>query len=244
MHFWSDLGKIKFSPNWSDQMTWLMSQIITRHRDISNKISWAQFGAEEDLQKLTQIVLCIFPASFCTFWPVFGDWAFDKENEHQFENFKMFWKVDSIIFPTSYPMFNLDIKKEVKSWIEVVLHIQEVVLRVWARRCASRLGAAHLEISAVKNYTVLHIKLWHYAFLFGTVPWVAKTKKSLNFIKLPKNPLISQTSKCTPSTSSSKLQSKCLKEFTMPNVKPYFLPQWNSRNPNPLYFFHHVSLKP
>jgi hypothetical protein len=39
LHFWSDLGKINFSPSWSVQMTFLMSQMITRQKYISNELS-------------------------------------------------------------------------------------------------------------------------------------------------------------------------------------------------------------
>jgi len=39
LHFWSDFGKITISPRLSDQMTFLMHPIITRHRDLSNELS-------------------------------------------------------------------------------------------------------------------------------------------------------------------------------------------------------------
>ena len=39
LHFWSDLGKIKLSPSWSEHMIFLMHPMITRHRDISNDLS-------------------------------------------------------------------------------------------------------------------------------------------------------------------------------------------------------------
>lgn len=42
----------------------------------------------------------------------------------------MLWKVDSTIFPTSYPVPNLDTGKVVKSCLEVALRVQEVALRV------------------------------------------------------------------------------------------------------------------
>jgi len=38
MHLWSNLGKINFSPRWNDQMTCLMSQLISRHKNISNEL--------------------------------------------------------------------------------------------------------------------------------------------------------------------------------------------------------------
>ena len=81
MHLWSDLGKIIFSPRWNDRMTCLMNQMITRHKYISNELSWAQLGVEEDLQMLTATSLWILATSFYTFWPVLGDWTFDRENK-------------------------------------------------------------------------------------------------------------------------------------------------------------------
>ena len=118
MHLWSDLGKIKIYPILVGQMTFLMSQMITRHKYISNEISWAQFGVEEDLQKLTATALCLEAASFCSFWPVLGDLIFDRENELKIEKFQLGWKVDSIIFPKSYPMPNLDTRKVSKSLLQ------------------------------------------------------------------------------------------------------------------------------
>lgn len=118
MHFWSDLGKINIYPSWDDQMTCLMSQMITRHREISNELSWSQFGVEEDLLKLTETTLYILATSFFTFWLVLGDWAFDRKNELQIEKFKMFWKLYSIIFPTRYPAPNLDTGKASKSGLQ------------------------------------------------------------------------------------------------------------------------------
>ena len=41
MHLWSDLGKIKLSPSMVGQMTCMMSQMITRQKDLSNELSWA-----------------------------------------------------------------------------------------------------------------------------------------------------------------------------------------------------------
>ena len=85
MHLWSDLGKIKFSTISVGQMTFLMSQMVTRHKYISNEISWAQFGVEEGIQKLTVTTLFFEEASLSTFWPVLGDLNFDRENELQIE---------------------------------------------------------------------------------------------------------------------------------------------------------------
>ena len=85
MHLWSDLGKITISPSLVVQMTFLMSQMIIRHKYISNELPWAQFGVEEDVQKLTATALCLEAASFGTFWPVLGDLIFDNENELQIQ---------------------------------------------------------------------------------------------------------------------------------------------------------------
>ena len=115
MHLWSDLGKIKISPSLVGQITFFMIQMITRYKDLSNELSWAQFGVEEDLQKLTATALCLEATSFFTFWPVLGDLIFDKENELQIEILQLCWKLDSIIFPTSYPAPNLDTRKVSKS---------------------------------------------------------------------------------------------------------------------------------
>ena len=57
MHLWSDLDKIKFYPILVGQMNFLMSQMITRNKYFSNELSWAQFGFEEDFQKLTTTTL-------------------------------------------------------------------------------------------------------------------------------------------------------------------------------------------
>ena len=115
MHLWSDLGKIKLSPRLVGKMTFLMSQMIARHKYISNALSWAQFVVEEDLQKLTAIALCLEAASFCTFWLVLGDLIFDRVNELQIEKLCLGWKLDSILFPTSYLVPHLDTGKAFKS---------------------------------------------------------------------------------------------------------------------------------
>jgi len=39
LHLWSDIGKIKISPILVGQMTSWMSQMIVRHKDISNELS-------------------------------------------------------------------------------------------------------------------------------------------------------------------------------------------------------------
>jgi len=67
MHLCRDLGKIKLPPSLVGQMTFLMSQMITRHKYISNEISRAQFGVEENLQNLTATALFLEAASFGTF---------------------------------------------------------------------------------------------------------------------------------------------------------------------------------
>lgn len=103
-----------------------MSQTITKSRDSSNEPSWGQFGVEEDLQKWNATTLFILAASFCIFWPVLRDWAFDRANELQMEKFKMFWKVDSTIFPTHYPMPNVDTNKAAKRDLKVVLCVSSL----------------------------------------------------------------------------------------------------------------------
>ena len=85
MHLWSDLGKIKFSPSLVGQMTCLMIKMITRHKYISNELSWAQFLVEQDIQNLIATALCLEAASIGTFWLVLGDLIFDRENELQTE---------------------------------------------------------------------------------------------------------------------------------------------------------------
>lgn len=68
LHFWSDFGKTIFSSSWSSlQMTFLMSQMITRQKYISNELSCTQFGIEEDLQEFSAREHFIFAPSFCTF---------------------------------------------------------------------------------------------------------------------------------------------------------------------------------
>jgi len=118
MHLWSDLGKIKLSPRSVGQMTCLMIQMITRHKELSNELSWAQFGVEEGIKKLTLTELCLEAASLGTFWPVLGDLIFDRANELQIEKFYLGWKEDSKIFPKKYPTPNLDTEKASKSHLE------------------------------------------------------------------------------------------------------------------------------
>ena len=117
-HLWSDLGKIKFSPISVVQMIFLMGKMITRHKYISNELSWAQFGVEEVIQKLTATTLFLEAASFVTFWPVLGDLIFDRENELQIEKFKLGWKLDSNTFPTSYPTPDSNTGKASKSLLQ------------------------------------------------------------------------------------------------------------------------------
>ena len=136
-HLWSDLGKIKFSPSLVGQMTYLMSQMITRHKEFSNELSWAQFGFEEGIQKLTETALFLEAASFGTFWPVLGTLIFDSANEFQIEKFQLGWKVDSNIFPTSYPVPNLDTRKAFKKHLKVALRISLGTLRI-------RMDALHI----------------------------------------------------------------------------------------------------
>jgi len=81
MHLCSDLGKVKLSPSLVGQMTFLMSQMITRHKYLSIELSLDQFGVEEGIQQLTETVLCLEATSFGTFWTFLGDLIFDKENE-------------------------------------------------------------------------------------------------------------------------------------------------------------------
>ena len=102
-HLWSDLGKIKFSPSLVGKMTCLMGKMIIRHKDLFNELSWDQFGVEEGIQKLTATALFLEAASLGTFWPALGDLIFDRSNQLQIEKFHLGWKVDSNIFPTSYP---------------------------------------------------------------------------------------------------------------------------------------------
>jgi len=64
-----------------------MSQMIARHKEISNELSWAQFVVEEGIQKLTVTTLCLEAASLGTFWLVLGDLIFDRANELQIEKF-------------------------------------------------------------------------------------------------------------------------------------------------------------
>ena len=102
LHFWSDLGKIKFSHSWSVQMTCLMIQMITIIEDIFNKLSWAQFGVEEGLQNFPALALCISAPSFRNFWPILEESSFDRSNQLQSEQKWYIWNVDRIIFPKRY----------------------------------------------------------------------------------------------------------------------------------------------
>ena len=119
MHLWSYLGKLNFSPSLVGQMIFLMTKMITRHKYLSNELSWAQFGVEEGIQKLTATTLFLEAASLGTFWPVLGDLIFDRENELQIKKFQLGWKVDSNTFPTSYPAPNSDTRKASKSLLQV-----------------------------------------------------------------------------------------------------------------------------
>ena len=47
-----------------------------------------------------------------------GDLTFDKENDLKIGKFKMFWKVDSIRFPTNYPVPNLETGKASKAGLK------------------------------------------------------------------------------------------------------------------------------
>ena len=51
-------------------MTFLMSQMLVRRKNISNEISCAQFRVVEDLQKFPATAHFIFSASFYSFAPV------------------------------------------------------------------------------------------------------------------------------------------------------------------------------
>jgi len=90
----------------------------------------AQFGVEEGIQKLTATALCLEAASFDTFWPVLGDFIFDRENELKIEKFHLGWKVVSNIFPTSYPTPDLDTVKASESHLKVALCIRLGALRI------------------------------------------------------------------------------------------------------------------
>ena len=127
-------------------MTCLMSQMITRHKYISNELSWAQFGVEEGIPKLTATTLFLDAASLGTFWPVLGDLIFDRSNQLQIEKFRLGWKVDSNTFPTSYPAPNSDTRKASKSLLQMRGHFTSV---------RGFLGGARLcgEFSAEEKYT-------------------------------------------------------------------------------------------
>ena len=137
MHLWSDLGKIKISPSMVGQMTFLMSQMITRHKYISNELSYAQFGVEEGIQKLTATAFCLEAASFGTFWPLLGDLIFYKANKLEITKFYLGWKVDSKKFPTSYPAPDFDIGKASKCLLQNALRVGSVR---YAYRCGLHTG--------------------------------------------------------------------------------------------------------
>ena len=147
-------------------MTCLMSQRITRHKYISNELSWAQFWVEEDLQKLTATALCLEAASLCSFWQVLGDLISEKENEVKIEKFHLGWKVDSKSFPMSYHTPNLDTRKASKRLLKNELCSVRRIQRacgalshqarnspklflqnaLFMARCIGFLSAAHREI--------------------------------------------------------------------------------------------------
>jgi len=141
-------------------MTCLMSQMISRQKYVSNELSWAQCGVEEDLQKLNLTTLFILAASFYKFWPILGDWTFDKENELQIEKLKMFWKLDSTRFPTSYPMLNLGTGKAFQSGPRKCSELLRRVLRFWVRTW---------QRFSMQIYTSTVILEWHYAPMLGVV---------------------------------------------------------------------------
>ena len=145
MHLWSDLGKIRFSPSLVGKITFLMSQRITRKNYLSNELSWAQFGVEECIQKLTAIALCLEAASFGTFWPVLGDLIFDRETELQIEKFQLSWKLYSKTFPTSYPAPDFDTGKTSKSLLQNVTR--------WAWRATHQRRATHQAAFSSEKFT-------------------------------------------------------------------------------------------
>ena len=83
LHFWSDLGKIHFSHSLCVQITFVMSQMKNRLQNISNDLSWAQFGIEEVIQKWSAPALCISAPTFNAFWTVLGESVFGQVNELQ-----------------------------------------------------------------------------------------------------------------------------------------------------------------
>ena len=122
--------------------------MIYRQTEISNEISWSQFGVEEDLQKLVATTLCIQAVSFYTFWLVLGELTFDRENELQMEKFKMFWKLDSTRFPTSYHTPNLDTRKAFKN------HLQKCVAHQGGT--AHQGGVAHQRVGTAHQRGIAH----------------------------------------------------------------------------------------
>jgi len=112
-------------------MTCRMSPLITIHKDLSNELSWAQFGVQKDLQTLTETTLCILATSFYTFWTVLGDWSFDRANELQIEKLKMFWKLYLTIFQMIYPTPNLDIRKASRGGFQKGVALWEGGTELW-----------------------------------------------------------------------------------------------------------------
>ena len=73
LHFWSDLGKFKISHSWSVQMTFLMSQMITRQKYLSNVLSFMQFGNRKTSKSCLQQHSAFFHPHyvfFDQFWEV------------------------------------------------------------------------------------------------------------------------------------------------------------------------------
>jgi len=99
-------------------MIWLMGKIITTQRELSNELSWAKFGVEEGIQKLTATTLFFQAASFGTFWPFLEDLIFDRSNQLPIEKFHLGWKVDSKTFPTSHPVPDSNTRKALKQGCE------------------------------------------------------------------------------------------------------------------------------
>jgi len=86
---------------------------------------------------------------------------FDRENEIEIDKFKMFWKVDSIIFPTSYPAHNFDTGKASK------IDLQKGIVHQID-------GVAH-QILQHGNFQ-LALSRWHCA-----LSWFNILKNGLNF---------------------------------------------------------------
>lgn len=58
-------------------MTFLISKMTTRSRDISNELSGSPFGVEEGLQTFPTRAHSIFASPFCTFLPILGELIFE-----------------------------------------------------------------------------------------------------------------------------------------------------------------------